>query len=72
MRLYFDSNVFRKIKKGSKVFDPDLDKVIESLRPAFLFLFSDAHIADLSNSDPIYRDIDLVHMEQYVHKNFLN
>ncbi|WP_131537890.1 hypothetical protein [Pedobacter nototheniae] len=67
-----DSNVFRKIKKGGKLFDPALNQVVDSLRPAFLFLFSDAHLDDLSGSDPIYREFDLNHMQQYVQKNYLS
>jgi galactose-1-phosphate uridylyltransferase len=59
MHIYFDSNIFRKIKPDSKLFHPELFKTVESLRKAFVFIFSDAHLSDLSKSDATYRQMIL-------------
>ena len=72
MRIYFDSNIFRKIRKDSRVFELNLYETVERLRKAFVFIFSDAHLSDLSNSDPSYREKDLKHMEEYVGNNFFS
>lgn len=72
MRIYFDSNIFRRIRKDSKTFNAELYESVKSLREAFLFIFSDAHLVDLSSSDSTYRDKDLQHMEEYVGKNFFS
>jgi len=72
MRIYFDSNIFRKIRKDSRQFDLGLHAVVEHLRSAFVFLFSDAHLSDLSGSQAGYREIDLLHMGEYVGQNYLS
>jgi len=72
MRIYFDSNIFRKIRPASRQFDPKLFEAVETLRNALIFVFSDAHLSDLSKSDLTYREIDFNHMETYVGTNFFS
>lgn len=72
MRIYCDSNIFRKAKRSSKQFDESVYQAIESLKDSFVFLFSEAHMYDLSKSKESYRIEDLVLMENYVKNNYLN
>lgn len=71
MRIYLDSNVFRKIKTTSKQFDKSLYEALEGLREYFIFPFSEGHLHDLSKSQITYRDEDLKHMERYVGNNYM-
>jgi len=71
MRIYCDSNIFRKAKKSSSQYFEPIYNTLESLKESFLFLFSEAHLHDLSKSPEKYRDEDLLHMEEYVKNNYL-
>jgi len=71
MRIYCDSNVFRKAKKESKQFNEAVYNIMQALKPNFLFLFSEAHMSDLSKSQKTYRDDDLIMMEEYVNNNYI-
>jgi hypothetical protein len=72
MRIYCDSNIFRKAKKTSKQFYKPVFNALEALKGAFLFLFSEAHLYDLSKSLEQYRIEDLTMMEDYVKNNYLS
>lgn len=72
MRIYFDSNIFRKFKPTSKQFRQDVTDAVEALAPFFIFPFSEAHLSDLSTSTEAYRKEDLELMERYVHDNFIH
>jgi hypothetical protein len=72
MRIYCDSNIFRKIKQGSSQFNETVYLTMESLQPHFLFLFSEAHLWDLSKSSESYRNQDLQAMEVYVKNNYIS
>lgn len=72
MRLYLDSNIYRQIRPGSKHMNQELLNAVEKLKDVFLFVFSDAHLNDLSNSEEIYREIDLAHMAEYVKNNYFH
>lgn len=71
MRIYCDSNIFRKAKSTSNQFNKEVYDTMESLRGICLFLFSEAHLDDLSKSNEYYRNEDLTLMEQYVNNNYI-
>lgn len=71
MRIYLDSNVFRKTKTTSKQFNSSLFEAVECLKECFIFPFSEGHLHDLSKSKITYRDEDLKHMERYVGNNYI-
>ncbi|MBE9599930.1 hypothetical protein [Pedobacter sp. MC2016-24] len=70
MRIYCDSNVFRKAKRTSKQFNQAVYNTLEALNEHFVFLFSEAHLADLTKSQEDYRKEDLILMERYVKNNY--
>lgn len=72
IRYYLDSQIFRYIKKSSPTFNQELYDTIESLKDKVVFLYSEAHLEDLAVSREEYRQIDLLHMEEYVDKNFIS
>lgn len=72
MRLYLDSNIYRQIRPGSKHMNQELLSTIEKLKDAFLFVFSEAHLNDLSSSEASFRQVDLAHMEEYVKNNYFH
>ncbi len=71
MRMYCDSNIFRKVKLTSSQFNEGLFKSFEALKHSYIFLFSDAHLHDLEKSAEDYRIEDLSEMESYVGNNYL-
>lgn len=71
MRIYLDSNIFRKTKTSSNQFNKSVFDAVESLKECFIFIFSEAHLHDLSKAQITYRDEDLKHMERYVHNNYI-
>lgn len=72
MRIYFDSNIFRKLKSTSKQFKQVVADAANALKPYFIFPFSEAHLSDLSTSEEPYRTEDLLLMESYVKDNFIH
>lgn len=71
MRIYLDSNIFRKTKQTSNQFNKEVFDVMEKLKDVFIFQFSEGHLHDLSKSEESYREEDLKHMEQYVANNYI-
>ncbi|MDQ1149676.1 hypothetical protein QE382_001660 [Sphingobacterium zeae] len=71
MRIYCDSNIFRKAKSTSNQFNKEVYDAMESLSDICLFLFSEAHLDDLSKSNEHYRNEDLTLMERYVNNNYI-
>lgn len=71
-RIYCDSNVYRILKQDHPYHKVELHNTFEELKDKFLFVFSEAHLDDLSESLPDYRDKDLQFMEQYVKHNFFS
>ena len=69
LRIYCDSNIFRIIKPSHPFYKPDLHGMLEELKDTFLFIFSEPHLDDLSDSIVSFRDEDLRVMEKYVHNN---
>lgn len=72
MRIYFDSNIFRKLKSTSNQFRSDVFDAVELLRPHFIFPFSEAHMNDLATSSEEHRNIDLKLMKDYVQDNYIH
>ncbi|MBT2561187.1 hypothetical protein J7E50_10125 [Pedobacter sp. ISL-68] len=72
MRLYLDSNIYRQIRPGSRHLNIELLNAVESLRAVLLFVFSDAHLDDLSSSEASFREVDLMHMGEYVGNNYFS
>jgi hypothetical protein len=72
MRIYCDSNIFRKAKQTSNQFSEPVFNAMEALKDCFLFLFSEAHLHDLAKSAEHYRIEDLTMMERYVKNNYLS
>lgn len=71
-RIYCDSNVFRILKPDHPFQKPELHNTFEELKDKFLFIFSDAHLDDLSESLADYRDKDLEFMGRYVMDNYFS
>lgn len=71
-RIYCDSNVYRILKPDHPYHKPELHMAFEDLKDKLLFIFSDAHLDDLSESLPDYRDRDLDFMGKYVKDNFFS
>jgi len=71
MRIYCDSNIFRKSRKNSSQFNESVYDSLECLKESFIFLFSEGHLFDLEKSQESYRIEDLLHMETYVKNNYL-
>ena len=71
MRIYCDSNIFRKSKRTSSQFNESVHDSLEKLNDCFVFVFSEGHLHDLEKSREIYRNEDLLHMENYVRNNYL-
>jgi hypothetical protein len=74
MRIYCDSNIFRKTKPASKDFKPSWFNSLESLSKDFIFLFSEAHLNDLGEITDANRQFiieDLNHIETYVKNSYL-
>jgi hypothetical protein len=71
MRIYLDSNILRKTETTSNQFSKSVLNAVDSLKECFIFLFSEAHLHDLSKAQIIYRDKDLKHMARYVHNNYI-
>lgn len=69
-RIYCDSNVYRVIKPSHPSFNASLLQTMEALRGKLLFVYSDAHLDDLRDSIPSYRDADLLLMDRYVEDNY--
>ncbi len=71
-RIYCDSNVYRILKSDHPYHKVELHNTFEELKDKFLFVFSDAHLDDLSESIPKYRDNDLEFMGRHVKDNFFS
>ena len=71
MRIYLDSNIFRKTKAASKQFDKAVFDAVQRLKESFIFLFSEGHMHDLSKSEASYRNEDLKEMEKLVSNNYI-
>ena len=71
LRVYFDSNIFRALKKGNQ-FNKNLFEVTNSLKGKLVYCFSDAHLDDLKGSLEEYRKTDLSLMEDYVQDNYFS
>lgn len=69
-RIYCDSNIYRILKPDHRYHKVDLHSTFEELKNKFLFIFSDAHMDDLSESIPEFRDKDLEFMGKFVKDNF--
>lgn len=65
IRIYCDSNIFRKLKPSSKQFNQEVFDHFENIRNNAVLTFSEAHLDDLRTSKEIYRDEDLMLMEKY-------
>src|SRR5687768_18050606 len=69
LKVYLDSNIYSDISKGV---DLELVDVINSLsEDEILFIYSQAHLNDLSNdkTDNKYKELDLI--EKVANTNFL-
>jgi hypothetical protein len=51
IRAYLDSNIFQVIKESHPYHQPGLRVAIDNLKDKLLYCFSDAHLADLKNSE---------------------
>lgn len=71
-RVYCDSNIYRILKSDHPYHSLELYIAFEDLKDKLLFIFSDAHLDDLSESLPDYRDRDLNFMGNYVKDNFFS
>ncbi len=71
-RIYLDSNIFRYLKnnEGNK-YSLLKENLIES-KNQLLFYYSFAHLSDLGRDKTDRKFDDLLFMEQFVDKNFLN
>lgn len=70
LRIYCDSNVYRILMPSHRFHKKELDVAFEALKDKFVFCFSDAHLDDLKDSKPEYRDKDLEFMGKYVKDNY--
>lgn len=66
-RIYFDSNVYRDLKK-----DPSLLERIKNKKDHLLFFFSHAHLLDLNEDESEKKFDDLNFMENLVDDNYLS
>lgn len=71
MRIYCDQHIFSYLNQESSNFNSELKELMENLDDLVIFLFSEAHLQDLSNSLPSYRNRDLKEMGKYVKDNYL-
>jgi|GEM_PF-1375204 len=69
-RIYCDSNIYRLIKPEHPFYQPKLLDALEDLKDKLLFIFSDAHLDDLSDAVEHMRDHDLEVMGRYVANNY--
>lgn len=72
IRYYLDSNVFRIIKPIHRTHDAELLNLLNRLKGKVLFCYSDGHLDDLKNSEPLLRNLDLELMGSYVEDNYLS
>src|SRR5258708_7289977 len=72
IRYYLDSNVFRVIKPTHRTHDAELLSLLNRLKGKVLFCYSDCHLDDLKNSEPLLRDLDLELIGGYVEDNYLS
>ena len=72
IRYYLDSNIYRVLKPNHPSHDPDLLHFIKQLKSIGLFIYSDAHLDDLKESQESYRNQDLELMGEYVQDNYLS
>lgn len=72
LRIYCDRNVFSILNENHPSYKKELKDTFDSLLNIMLFTFSDAHLDDLHNSQPEYRDKDLLFMEKYVKDNYFS
>lgn len=68
-RIYFDSNIFRELKKNTS--ENSLFEKIIKAKDRLLFLYSHAHLLDLQEDKTDYKFKDLLFMEQLVDNNYL-
>lgn len=71
IRIYFDSNIFRGLKK-QKQFNQEWYDAANKLKGKMIYCFSDAHLDDLRDSSEEHRNIDLFLMEEYVQDNYFS
>jgi hypothetical protein len=69
-RIYCDSNIFRIIKPSHPYYKDELCRCLNDVKDKFLFIFSEAHLDDLSHSEESFRNEDLGFMEKYVRDNY--
>lgn len=71
IRVYCDSNVYRKLKPTSKQYNQIVFEHFESIRKNAVIVFSEAHLDDLRTSAESYRKEDLELMEKYTGNFFI-
>ena len=72
-KFYFDSNIFRLIKKSHNNYNFELEDALNNIKDKTFIYYSDAHLRDLQNSNNIeFIKEDLRLMEQYVNQNYFS
>ncbi len=71
-RIYFDSNIFRYLKSNEGNKYSLLQENLFDSKNQLLFYYSYAHLSDLGRDKTDRKFDDLLFMEQFVDKNFLN
>lgn len=70
-RIYFDSNIFRFLKKKDKPLYINLNNNLRKYSDRLIYYFSYAHLLDLKQDKTDHKFADLEFMEEFVETNYL-
>jgi hypothetical protein len=71
-RIYFDSNVFSKLRNNNIEKYKTLNEVLKKYKDNLVFVFSHAHLRDKVNDLTDYKYLDFEFMQEFVIDNYLS